>query len=192
MLVDRSEPDPLDVAEEDAARARDFAQALLAELDAPKRRVERTLFQRWWRVSLVVLLLAIAAMGVRKLSLGPNLLADKPMRVSSSWAGCSQDAGCQAVLFHTDPRLNPWVEFDLGARKTFSRLEVTNRSDCCSERAIPLVAEISDDRATWTQIGRNGTRILHLDAEFPPKTARYLKLRIARLSTFHLKDVALR
>jgi hypothetical protein len=192
LLVDRAEPDPLDVADEDAARARDFTQTLLAELDGPKRRLERTLFQRWWRVSLLLVVLAAAAMGVRKLSLGSNLLADKPMRVSSSWSGCSQDAGCQAVLFHTDHEMNPWVEFDLGARKTFHRLEVTNRGDCCSERAIPLVAEVSDDRATWTQIGRRDGEFSTWTLTFPPKTARYLKLHVARMSTFHLKDVALR
>lgn len=192
VLVDRSEPDALDVADEDATRARDFAQTLLADLDAPKRRVERTLFQRWWRLSLVVLLLAIVAMGVRKLVLGPNMLSDKPMRVSSSWTGCAQDAGCQALLFHTEHEVNPWVEFDLGARKTFRRLEVTNRGDCCSDRAVPLVAEISDDRASWTQIGRKETDFSTWTLSFPPKTARYIKLRVARMSTFHLKDVALR
>ncbi len=192
MLVDRSPPDPLDVAEADAARARDFAQALLADLDAPRRRVERTLFQRWWRVSLIALVILLAAIGVRKLSLGPNLLADKPFRVSSSWPGCSQDAGCQTVLFHTETELNPWVEFDLGARKTFRRLEVTNRSDCCTDRVVPLVAEISDDRTSWTQLGRRETDFSTWTLTFPPKTARYLKLRIPRHSTLHLKDVALR
>ena len=115
------EPDPLDVPDEDAQRAGDFAQALLGELDAPKRQVERTLFQRWWRVSLVALVLILVAIGVRKLSLGSNLLADKPLRVSSSWVGCSQDPACPALLFHTDHELNPWVEFDMGARKTFRR-----------------------------------------------------------------------
>jgi hypothetical protein len=192
VLVDRSEPDPLDVADEDTSRARDFTQTLLADLDGPKRRVDRVLFQRWWRVTLVLLLLAIAVMGARKLTLGPNMLADKPMRVSSSWSGCAQDAGCQSVMFHTEHELNPWVEFDLGERKTFRRLEVTNRADCCSERAIPLVAEISDDRASWTTIGRRETEFSTWTLTFPPKTARYIKLRVARMSTFHLKDVALR
>ena len=130
-------------------------------------------------------------LGVRKLALGPNLLADKPFRLSSSWSGCSQDAGCQTLLFHTEAEQNPWVEFDLGARKKFHRLEVTNRTDCCSERTIPLVAEISDDRATWKEIGRRDTEFTTWNLTFSPKTARYLRLRIPRHSTFHLKDVAL-
>jgi hypothetical protein len=192
LLVDRSDPDPLDVPAEDAARARDFAQTLLAELDAPKRQVGRTLLQRWSRVTLVLLAFVILVMGVRKLTLGSNLLADKPLRVSSSWAGCSQDPVCPALLFHTDHELNPWVEFDLGARKTFHRLEVTNRDDCCGERANPVVAEISDDRASWKEIARRDKEFTSWTVTFPAKTARYLRLRIPKFATFHLKDVALR
>jgi hypothetical protein len=191
-LVEQPRPEPLDVAEEDVAAARAFAEGLLGELDGPRRRLDRTLFQRWWRLSLLALVLVLAGLGVRKLALGGNLLAGKPMRVSSSWVGCTQDAGCQSVLFHTEPESNPWVEFDMGAPKTFKRLEVTNRSDCCSERAIPLIAEISTDRTSWKEIGRKDTEFSTWTLKFPPKTARYLKLRIPRHSTFHLKDVALR
>jgi hypothetical protein len=192
MLVDRSAPDPLDVAAEDAARARAFAEALLADLDAPRRQVDRLLVQRWWRISLVTLVLLIAAVGVRKLVLGPNLAANRPFRVSSSWSGCASDPGCQALLFHAEPEMNPWIEFDLGAPKKFKRIEVTNRSDCCGERAIPLVAEMSNDRATWKEIARQETEFTNWTATFPPKTARYVRLRVPRFSTFHLKDVAIR
>ena len=192
LLVEASRPDPLEVPEQDADRARDFAQALLDDLDAPRRRVEITLAKRWSRLVLVAGLLVLAVFGVRKLALGPNLLADKPFRLSSSWSGCSQDAGCQGLLFHTEAEQNPWVEFDLGGRKSFHRLEVTNRTDCCSERTVPLVAEISDDRATWKEIGRRDTEFTSWTLKFAPKTARYLRLRIPRHSTFHLKDVALR
>jgi hypothetical protein len=192
LLADASRPDSLDVPEQEADRARDFVQALLGEIDAPRRRVERTLAKRWSRLALVAALLVLAVLGVRKLALGPNLLADKPFRLSSSWSGCLQDAGCQSLLFHTEAEQNPWVEFDLGARKKFHRLEVTNRTDCCSERTVPLVVEISDDRATWKEIGRRDTEFTNLILTFSPKTARYLRLRIPRHSTFHLKDVALR
>jgi NedA-like, galactose-binding domain len=191
-LVDQALPDPLDVPEEDAARARDFAQALLGDLDAPRRRIDRVVVQRWWRLSLVALVVVIAALGVRKLTLGPNLLADKPVRLSSSWPGCAQDAGCQALLFHTEHETNPWAEFDMGTPKTFKRLEVANRTDCCGDRAVPLVAEISNDRVNWREIGRKDTEFSTWTAKFPPKTARYLRLRVPRHSALHLKDVALR
>jgi hypothetical protein len=192
LLADASRPDWLDVPEPEADRARDFVQALLDEIDAPRRRVERTLAKRWSRLALCAGLLVLAVLGVRKLALGPNLLADRPFRLSSSWSGCADDPECPGLLFHTEAQQNPWVEFDLGARKSFHRLEVTNRTDCCSDRTVPLVVEISDDRATWQEIGRRDTEFTTWVLTFSPKQARYLRLRIPRSSTFHLKDVALR
>jgi hypothetical protein len=191
LLADASRPDSLDLSEHEADRARDFVQALLDEIDAPRRRVERTLVKRWSRLALCAGLLVLAVLGVRRLALGPNLLADRPFRLSSSWSGCAEDPQCPGLLFHTEAEQNPWVEFDLGASKTFHRLEVTNRTDCCGERTVPLVAEISDDRATWEEIGRRDTEFTTWVLTFSPKKARYLRLRIPRSSTFHLKDVAL-
>ena len=54
------------------------------------------------------------------------------------------------------------------------------------------MAEISSDHVTWKEIGRKDTEFSTWTLTFPPKTARYLKLRIQKQSTFHLKDVALR
>jgi hypothetical protein len=147
---------------------------------------------RFLRLGLVALALVVLVWGAYRLSLGPNLLANKPFRTSSSWSGCSGDPGCQALMFHTDPEFNPWVEFDLGGPKTFHRLEVTNRGDCCADRTIPLVAESSDDRINWREISRRETEFSSWIVKFPPRTARYLRLRVARHSTFHLKDVSLR
>ena len=61
------------MTDEDAARAGKFVAALVAELDAPKRRVERVSFQRWSRLGLAAFALLLAAYGVRALILGPNL-----------------------------------------------------------------------------------------------------------------------
>jgi hypothetical protein len=191
-LVEQTVPDPLDVSEQDADRVRNFAQALLGDLDAPRRRIDRMVFQRWWRISFVALLVLVAAMGLHKLTLGPNLLAGKPMRLSSSWPGCAQDAGCQSLLFHTEHETNPWAEFDLGAPKTFKRLEVANRTDCCGDRAVPLVAEVSNDRVNWREIGRKETEFSTWTVKVPATTARYLRLRVPRHTALHLKDVALR
>jgi hypothetical protein len=191
-LVDRPQPDPLDVTDGDAEPARVFVEALLGEMDAPRRRVAVVLAHRWLRLGLAALAILVAAWGVHRLSLGPNLLANKPFRTSTAWIGCAGDAGCQALLFHTDPEFNPWVEFDLGSPKTFHRLEVSNRTDCCGERTIPLVAETSSDRLTWQELARRETEFSTWTVTFPARTARYLRLRVARHSTFHLKDVALR
>src|SRR5205814_7015451 len=52
LLADASRPDSLDVPEPDADRAPDFVQALLDQIDAPRRRVQRTLAKRWSRLAL--------------------------------------------------------------------------------------------------------------------------------------------
>jgi hypothetical protein len=192
LLADAAPPDSLDLPEHEADRARDFVQALFDEIDGPRRRVERTLVKRWSRLTLVVGLLVVSVLGVRRLALGPNLLAERSFRLSSSWSGCANDPECPGLLFHTDAEDNPWVEFDLGASETFHRLEVTNRTDCCGDRTVPLVVEISDDRATWKEIGRRDAEFTTWVLRFSPEKARYLRLRIARHSTFHLKDVELR
>ena len=57
-------------------RARKFADALVAELDAPRRRVERVSFQRWWRIGAVVTVLLLIGYGARALMLGRNLAAN--------------------------------------------------------------------------------------------------------------------
>jgi len=192
LLVDRSGPEPLDTADEDADRALAFVESLIAELDAPRRRVAIVHAGRWLRIAMCSVGVLLIAWGLYRLAIGPNLLSGKPMRTSTSFLGCSSDPSCQALLFHTDPELNPWVEFDLGTPKTFHRLEVTNRSDCCAERTIPLVAETSNDRMSWKELARRDTDFSSWTVKFPPRTARYLRLRVARHTTFHLKDVALR
>jgi hypothetical protein len=189
-----AEPGPasLDVANEDAAQTRAFAEALVTGLDASRRRVDQALGQRWSRIALVAGAVLLLGYGARVLAIGPNLLANKPFRTSSSWAGCAADPPCTSLLFHTDNENNPWVEFDLGAPRTFHRIEVTNRSDCCAERAVPLIAEVSPDRVHWMPLGSRDTDFSTWTIKFPAQTARYLRLRAPRVTTLHLKEVAVR
>jgi hypothetical protein len=182
----------LDVSDEDAGLARKFTDKLIAELEAPRRRVERVAFQRWWRLSLVVVLLLAAVYGVRTLSLGPNLAAKKSFRTSSTYSGCNAASPCEGILFHTDNENNPWVEYDLGAIKPVRRVEIANRSDCCDDRAVPLVVEVSTDRAKWTEVARRNEEFTSWTAKFPKHDARYVRLRVPRVTQFHLKEIVIR
>ena len=119
-LFDDYAPHSLAVTDADAARAREFAEALVWDLDAPRRRIERVLIQRWLRVALLGAVLFLLVIGGRVLMLGPNLAAGKPFRLSSSfsgWAACVANNGCNGLMFHTETEPNPWVEIDLGAPK---------------------------------------------------------------------------
>jgi len=102
------------------------------------------------------------------------------------------DPPCPALMFHTDDQDNPWVEVDLGSVKTIRRIEVNNRTDCCSDRAIPAVVEVSVDRTKWTQVGRREDEFRSWAIKFQPRSARYVKVSVPRRTTFHLKSVAVR
>jgi hypothetical protein len=191
-LADGGPAHLLEVSDEDAGRARKFADALVMELDAPRRRIERIQFQRWWRLTMVAVLVMAAAYGVHLLALGPNLIAGKPFRTSSQYGGCSASSPCEGIFFHTEQENNPWIEFDLGAEKPVKRVEVANRSDCCDDRAIPLIIELSNDRTKWTEVARRDTEFQSWTAKFPSRKARYVRLRVPRPTQFHLKEVVVR
>jgi hypothetical protein len=186
-------PGRLDVADEDVARVRGFAEALVADLDAPRARADRFLGQRWTRVALIAVVLVVGFMGLKSLVLGPNLAADRPFRTSSSWSGCAGDVLCVGLLFCGDPSdSNPWIEFDLGLPKKVHRVDITNRGDCCQDRAIPLLVEVGNDRTNWSEVARQDKEFKSWTAKFAPRVARYVRLRVPRQTVFHLQEVAIR
>lgn len=194
-LFDDYAPHALSVTAKDAARAREFAEALVWDLDAPRRRIERVLLQRWLRIALLGAVLVLLVIGGRVLMLGPNLAAGKPFRLSSSfsgWAACVANNGCNGLMFHTETEPNPWIQLDLGAPKKVSRVEVINRGDCCADRATPLVVEVSTDRATWTPVARRNEPFGSWAASFPPRVARYVRLTVPRRTVLHLQAIAVR
>lgn len=191
-LVERSAADLLTATDDDVARARVFAENLLWELDAPTRTVERLLVQRWTRVIGVALVLVAMAAGVRAIVRGPNLVAARVFKTSSSLPECTPPNRCADIFFHTQPQESPWIDFDLGSVKTVRRVEVRNRTDCCSERAIPLIAEVSVDDQHWVEVAKREKEFTDWSATFPPQKARYVRFRIPRASTMHFEDVAVR
>ena len=54
---------------------------------------------------------------------------------------------CQA----TETETNPWLAIDLGEKFHVQRVEVTNRQDCCSERATNLQVGVTN---TPPEVGR--------------------------------------
>jgi hypothetical protein len=164
----------------------------VGDIDAGRKRASKLLAQRWTRILLIVVALGALAGGVYRLMLGRDLASGARLRVSSTLSSCPTDPICNAMLFHTEAESTPWVEMDLGAAKTIRRIEVTNRTDCCTDRAVPLVIEASTDRKVWTPVARRETDFATWIATFPPRTARYVKLSVPRYTSFHLQDVAIR
>ena len=69
-------------------------------------------------------------------------------------------------------------------------MRVKNRGDCCGERAVPLVVEVSDDRKRFREVARRGEDFQFWSAEFEPVTARYVRLRSPVSTTLHLRQVS--
>jgi len=177
-----------EVTDEEAARAGKFAAALVAEVDVPKKRVERVRLQRGLRLGLAGVTLLLVAYGVRALILGPNLVSGKPFKTSSDWHLCP----CDGVFFHTNREDNPWMEYDLGKPTAFHRLEIKNRVECCEDRAVPLIVETSNDHVKWTELARRDEVFSTWTVTFPKKTARYLRFRVPRVTELHFAEVVLR
>lgn len=185
----------------DAKAAHDFAHALVRKKLLPEARVGALLLQRGARsfglTACVVALLVFGVMTIQRLTLKPDLAAGKPWRASSALDVCKpQEHYCASartdIFFCTTEESNPWVEIDLGKPTSFARIDVTNRSDCCAERATPLVAEVSLDQKSWREIARRPDSFSEWKATFAPQKARYVRLRAPRRTILHLEKVAVR
>lgn len=189
-------------AQEASARAAAaFVHALVDRPDAAEREEGRLLLQRWARVlgtlAMVVGVTVGAIVGVRFATRGPDLAAGKPWRTSSTGMTCAPaqhrcGAATTDILFHTNDEESPWFEVDLQSEQVFSVVEVTNRSDCCPDRALPLAIEVSSDRTGWQEVARRTEPFSVWRAKLPKYTARYVRLRAMRRTVLHLEGVAVR
>jgi len=189
LLVDLPTAAMLDARDGDVARARDFAESLYGDLEAPRRRVQHLLIRRWLHGAAAVVALAFA---VKAITFERDLAKGKPYQTSSSQSNCAADQECAKLMFHTNNEAEPWVVIDLGAVQRFHRIEVENRKDCCQDRAVPLVAEVSTDRKSWRQVARRDSDFSTWNAKFPRTSARYVRLRAPRTTYLHLDSVAVR
>lgn len=192
LLAPLPGPRPSAAPEDDkrAARVRSFVEALLWNADAPRRTVDRLLLIRFGRLALVAIVVVLLALGIQRLTRGKNLAAGKPLKTSSSWSGCAADPTCEGqLLFHTSDEDRPWAQVDLLKPQPIHRIMVRNRPDCCGDRIVPLVVEVSSDGQRWTEVGRKTEEFSTWNLTFPAREARYVKLHVDRKSTFHIKEL---
>jgi hypothetical protein len=182
----------------DAELSQSFVHALIDSNDAREDVVGKVLLSRLWRVGLglvaIVVLLAAGKLGLDRVVHGPDLAAGKPWRASSKAYDCQPKVptcgGAQtAILFHTVEEDVPWFEIDLGSSQPVGRIDVTNREDCCIERAVPLVVEVGNDQKQWKKVARQPDAFRTWETGFEPVKARYVRLRVERRSVLHLVHV---
>lgn len=168
-----------------------FSTTLLRRLTFTRRRLRGILLRRTV-VSLVCGAVIFAAIEIALTAhLRPSLTAGKPWRASSALDICRpKDHYCADavtdIFFCTTDENNPWVEYDLGDRKTFRQLVVKNRSDCCPDRAVPLALEVSDDQKEWREVIRRNETFSTWRTSLPTTRARYVRLRATRRTILHL------
>jgi hypothetical protein len=196
-----SADDRSEVQQGDAELSQRFVRALIDGNPVGIDRVGNALVQRAVRSgsALLTLLVALfaAKLGIESALRGPDLARDKPWRASSQAFVCHpKDSECggatTSILFHTSEEDSPWWEVDLGSAQTVARVDVSNRDDCCLERAVPLVVEVSEDRKQWRAVARRAESFRDWEAKFKPVQARYVRLRVDRHSILHLVSVAVR
>jgi hypothetical protein len=163
---------------------------LHAEQDA---RWRRTLFRL--KRGAVVLLALVLLGALSKVSIPKkSLAAGKKWRISSAAVVCKPSehrcgSATTDILFHTKQEKSPWFEVDLAAVKSFREVLVHNRTDSFPERAVPLVLELSDDQKSWREAARIKEPFQTWKVVVPEGKARYLRLRVDRVSTLHLEGL---
>lgn len=147
--------------------------------------------RRLWPLALLVMAGVVALVATRLAD--RDLLAGRPFRASSVWAACErgQCGGVPTnVFFHTNEDPEPFIVYDLGRTVALRRVEVTNRLDGnLQSRAVPLVVQVSIDGEAWHDVARRDYWFEVWRAELPSVPTRYLKLKVARRSMFHLERV---
>lgn len=174
------------------------ARILLKRTGNQRSEVDALSWQRTWR--------AITALGLLSLACSvplmtrdwrerrADLAAHRPWTTSSSYTTVcrSPERHCQSAsgfFFHTKEEDKPWLELDLGRAQRMSAVRVINRSDCCEERSVPLVVEVSSDHREWREVVRRTERFASWRADFAPTTARWVRFRADRRTFLHFRDV---
>jgi hypothetical protein len=158
------------------------------------------------RVQVKRLVVAVAAFGV--LLLAPLLMLS-PTEVSKGahWtASSAYDRGptsgelpqrrlfysAPMYFFHTLAEHEPWLQIDLARERVVSSVRITNRLDCCRERARDIVVELGIDAGTFSHSRRHPKEdkdFREWDVRFPPTRARFVRIRGTRDESLHLADV---
>jgi hypothetical protein len=174
---------------------RSAVDVLEEDIRAPFRlRAHRAL--RW----IFIVLAAALPVGYGAHQLGPpsapaNLALKRAVSISSNYApslfpaASLVDGDKTALGCHSLEERNPWAVVDLGRKRTFARVVITNRVDGSTQRAVPLLIETSLDGNAYTEFARRDEVFETWTAQASPTTARYVRLTVLARSYLHLSEV---
>ncbi len=183
-----------------AERLERAQQVLLEPLGTLQRRLERIWVRRLVHVLGVLALLGAVVFGVRQILHVQQRSHDLAVRASWTTSSRYPQGGCESprqdcaggenYFFHTQQESDPWVMFDLGKERHISAVEIDNRLDCCSERANPLVVDVSSDKKKWREVARHTGDFTTMRETFDTVRARYVKIHVPQpAAILHLSRV---
>lgn len=158
---------------------------------AEPRSVRRIRVSRVSRLAVVIgVVVAAAALGVVRSIQPVNVARGKAAEASGYWPGSAPaDAlvnGQREVPWGSGTARGKenWFAVDLGLPYALSRVVVVNRDDKYAKETFPLVLEISDDGAAWTEVTRfdQATSGRELVWQAGGRVARRLRVRHANLA----------
>lgn len=170
-------------------RAASAEKRILEAAQAPDQAIRAVRAQRALRI---VGLPGLFLLLVFYLASPRDLAQGKPWRASSATAGMSTSGVLESTgagfFFHTNNEPNPSVTVDIGLHD-IHKVVVTNRRDCCQERAIPLVIETMAPGGTWRTVAERDEPFSEWAATFPRVSANQVRVRAMRTTLFHLADI---
>jgi hypothetical protein len=200
-LIDRTFVEAAELGDPDyqaaAIASHRFVEQLVAKTDAPDAAVRRVRKQRWLRPLLVVL--AVLAMVWSAPKIVRAVHPPRDFAAGRTWRAVTGHGEMPAtgtvgvrpawgLMFHTEQLPEPWVEIDLGEPRRIHEIEVINAPEV-SERAVPLVVEVGENPQTFAEVARRTSDFSTWSATFPPRNARYVRLRVLKTTYFHLANV---
>jgi F5/8 type C domain len=176
------------------------AQSLLEPLAGAQRQLERIWVRRVLHVLSVLVVVGCVVLGIRQLSLLSQRRNDLSARATWTTSSRYPQGGCESprqecpggenYFFHTGQETDPWVMFDLGKERHISAVEIDNRLDCCTERAVPLAVAVSTDKRSWREVARRTTEFTNWRESFDSVRVRYVKIHVPQPSAIlHLSRV---
>jgi hypothetical protein len=167
-----------------------FTERLIEELERPAREAARHRAVRGTVVLVAAIAVALVALWIAWRTRPSDLVPSASRTQSSQMYACTSGE-CGNSVFHTNLEPDPWVQYDFGSQKRLHSISVTNRTDCCYERAVPLVVESSNDGRRWKEQVRTDEQFMAWSGKLRG-SARFVRLRVARTSYLHLSSVVIR
>jgi hypothetical protein len=204
-LLERSEDDPglgaLRPIEAGALNdLRRLARRLVRAAETTQFGVAHLALQRALRPLAALAIVCAAALAVvgtvRWIRTPHDLAHGARWRASSAFEGYVSTGTLDEVqpahlVFHTVQEHEPWIEIDLGSRRTIHAARIVARQDCCRDRTSAGVIEVSDDQLTFREVARWGRPFKVWNPSFAPTRARFVRLRQLNDNFFHLSAISI-